>query len=136
MAEGVLVEEGQELGQEVVSGWGPGFFVGTPGAAGQEARAILQPLVAQLIEPGWTDHEPLSGGEGIQGAVVEGGQDFLDVEGRNAVSQLLFFMAASLAPWGRCPQTPEVFRFGTRIEGVAQPHRIQGPSRKDLGQDD
>ena len=43
--------------------------------------------MAQLIEPGGADHEPLSGGEGIQGAVVEGGQDFLDVEGRNAVTQ-------------------------------------------------
>ncbi len=114
----------QELSQEVVGGWGPGVFVGAPGATGMKRCAISEPLVAQLIEPGGTDHEPLSGGQGIQTTVVEGGQDFLNVERRKAMSPLLFFMVANLTHWGRCPKTPEGFRFGTRVERVAQPSGI------------
>jgi hypothetical protein len=53
-----------------------------------KAVAVLEPLVAQLIEPGGADKEPLGGGGGGEGAVVEGGQDFPDKEGGDTVSEL------------------------------------------------
>ena len=52
---------------------------------GLEGTAVLQPLVAQLVNPGWAEVQPLGGGEGIEPTVVEGGEDFLDVERRNTV---------------------------------------------------
>jgi hypothetical protein len=60
----------------------------------------------------------LGGGEGVERAVVEGGEDFLDVKGGNAVSELVFFIAARVTNWGRCPQAPEVYRFGPWLRGV------------------
>ena len=103
---------GQELGQEIMCGFEPGSFMIAPRSGELEAGAILQPLVAQRIEAGRRDHQSLGGGEGIEGAVIEGAQDFLDEECWNAVSELLFFIAATVAHLGgRCPQTPEVYRF-------------------------
>jgi hypothetical protein len=49
-----------------------------------EGTTVLQPLMAQLVKPGRTEVKALGGGEGIQPTVVEGGEDFLDVERRNA----------------------------------------------------
>ena len=46
---------------------------------------ILQPLMAQLVKTSRAEVESLGGGEGIELAVVEGGQDFLDVERRDTV---------------------------------------------------
>ena len=46
---------------------------------------ILQPLMAPLVETSRAEVESLGGGEGIELAVVEGGQDFLDVERRDTV---------------------------------------------------
>ena len=62
--------------------------------------------MAQFVEAGATDHQTLGGREGVELAGVEGGEDFLDVEGFEAVSQLLFFIGAEGSRWGRGPQAP------------------------------
>jgi hypothetical protein len=97
-----------KLGQEIVNGFGPRFFVVAARGSQLESCAVLEPLMAQLIEAGRTDHEALGRSEGIEGAVVEGAENLLSEESRNTVSKLLFFIAARLAHWGRCPQAPEV----------------------------
>lgn len=106
----------QELPEEIVSGLGPRGFVVAAGGSQMEAGAILEPLVAQLVEAGRTDQEPLGGGEGVERAGVEGGKDFLNEERGNTVSELLFFIAARVAAWGRCPQAPEVYRIEALVE--------------------
>ena len=107
---------GQKLDQEIVRRLGPGFFVVAAGGTELKARAVLKPLMAELVETGGTDHEPLGGGEGVERAVVEGAEDFPEVERGNAVSQLLFFIPARVTEWGRCPQAPEVYRFAALVE--------------------
>ena len=106
----------QELLEEIVSSLGPGCFVVAARGVELEDRPVLQPLVAQFIKARRTDHEPLGGGEGVECAVVEGGQDFLDEERGNAVSELLFFIAVRVVPWGRCPKPPEVYRIEALVE--------------------
>jgi len=96
----------QEVLEEIVGGLGPGCFVVAAGRGELEAGSVLQPLVAQFIKAGRTDHEPLGGGEGVECAVVEGGEDFLNEECGNAVSELLFFIAARVADGECCPQAP------------------------------
>jgi len=51
-----------------------------------EGTVVLQPLMTQLVKTSQAEVEPLGGRAGIQVAVVEGGQDFLNVEWRDAVS--------------------------------------------------
>src|SRR2546427_13006283 len=94
-----------------------------------EAAAILKPLVAQLVEAGRANHEPLGGGEGIERAVVEGSEDLLDIETGDAVSELLFFIAARVANWGGWPQAPEGYCIGALV-GRGQRRRKSG-LRKD-----
>ena len=53
-----------------------------------------EPLVTQFIEPGAANHQPLGGGGGVELAGIEGGEDVLDVEGGNAVSELFLFIGA------------------------------------------
>jgi hypothetical protein len=84
---------GQKLLEKIVDRFWPEFFVVATGGSQLKAGAVLEPLMAQLVETGRTDHEPLGGGEGVERAVIEGGEDLLDVEGRDAVSELLFFIA-------------------------------------------
>lgn len=75
----------QKFGQKVVSGgWPRGVMVAARGLR-LEGTAVLQPLMAQLVKPGRTEVKSLGGGEGIQPTVIEGGEDFLDVERWNAV---------------------------------------------------
>lgn len=88
---------GQEVLEEIVDGFRPGRLVIASGGSQLEARAILQPLMAQGIKAGRADHQPLGGGESVKGTGVEGLEDFLNVERGNAVSQLLFFIGASVA---------------------------------------
>lgn len=83
----------QELPEKVLSGGWPGCFVVAARRGRLEALAVLKPLVAQLIETRGTDHEPLGGSDGVQGAVIEGGENFPDVEVGDAVSELMFFIA-------------------------------------------
>jgi hypothetical protein len=71
---------GQEPFEEIVDGRWPGVAVIAAGGGGLKTVAILQPLMAQLIEPGGADQEALGSGGGVEGAVVEGGQDFPDEE--------------------------------------------------------
>jgi hypothetical protein len=96
----------QELLEEIVGGLRPGSFVVAARGGQVETGAILQPLMAQLVEAGRTDQEPLGGGEGGKRAVVEGGEDFLDEECGNAVSELLFFIAAQSSRLGALPPSP------------------------------
>ena len=71
-----------------------------------EGTLAAEPQMAQFVEAGATDHQALGGGEGIELAGVEGREDLLDVEGLEAVSQLLFFIGAEGSRWGRGPQAP------------------------------
>ena len=97
---------GQELLEKIMNGLGPGFLVVATGGSQLETGAVLEPLMAQLIEAGGTDHQPLGGGEGVECAGIKGGEDFLNVEGGGAVRELLLFIVASITAWGCCPQTP------------------------------
>jgi hypothetical protein len=71
--------------QEVVSGLGPRGLMVAAGRLWLKGPLVVQPLMAQLVEPGRGELESLGGGEGVELAVVEGGQDFLNVERRDAV---------------------------------------------------
>ena len=51
----------------------------------QEGPVVLEPLMAQLVNTGRSEMEPLGSGGRIQWAVIEGGEDFLDVKRRNTV---------------------------------------------------
>jgi hypothetical protein len=85
---------GQDVGQEIVSGLGPGSLVRAAGGLGSKVLRATEPLVAQFIEARAPDHQPLGGGSGVQLASVAGGEDFLDVERRNAVGELFLFIGA------------------------------------------
>jgi hypothetical protein len=50
--------------------------------------------MTQFVEAGAAEHQSLGGGSGVELADVEGGEDLLDVEGLETVSQLLFFIGA------------------------------------------
>lgn len=77
---------GQEVLKKIMGGFRPGSFVIAAGGSQLETGTILQPLVTQFVEPSWADHQSLRGGESVERASVEGGKDFLDIEGRSAVS--------------------------------------------------
>ena len=76
----------QKVGQELVGGGWPGGVVVAAGRLRLEGTVVLQPLMAQLVKTSQTEVEPLGGRAGIEVAVVEGGQDFLNVKRRNTVS--------------------------------------------------
>jgi hypothetical protein len=84
----------QKLAQESVSGGGPVGAVIATGGGHSERVLVHEPLVTQLIKPGAADHQALGGGGGVELARVEGGEDVLDVEGGNAVSELFLFIGA------------------------------------------
>lgn len=88
--EGLAVRE--EVGQEGVGDGGPvGMMIATGGLEG-EVLLMSEPLMAQFVEARAADHQPLGGSRGIQLAGVESGQDFLDVESSDPVSELLLFI--------------------------------------------
>jgi len=76
----------QKFGHKVVGNGRPGEVVVAPRGLRLEGAAVLQPLMAQLVKTSRAEVEPLGRRTGIELAVVEGGQDFLNVEWRNAVS--------------------------------------------------
>ena len=76
----------QKLGQELVGGGRPRGVVVAAGGLRLEGTVVLQPLMAQLVKTSPAEVEPLGGRTGIKLAVIEGGQDFLNVERGNAVS--------------------------------------------------
>ena len=53
--------------------------------------------MAQAIELGGTQVQALGRGGRIQLAGVEGGEDLLDVEGRDPMGELFFFMVLAAA---------------------------------------
>ena len=107
----------QNPGQELVGGLGPGGFVIAAGRLGGKSGLVLEPLVAQAVELGGADVQALGGGQRIQLAGVEGGEDFLNVEGRDAMSELgLFILGPSITAGAPGTKRAEVFRFGTRVE--------------------
>jgi hypothetical protein len=86
---------GQEVRQEGMSGRGPlGTMVAARGLEG-EGALVSEPVMAQFVEAGAADHKALRGDAGIELAGIEGGEDFLGVEGGDAVSELLFFIGAT-----------------------------------------
>lgn len=109
---------GQKVRQEIVRSFGPGFLVVTARGGELETGTVLKPSVAQLIKTSRTDHQPLGGGNGIEGAVVEGGQDFLGKERGNTVSELLFFIEANVAEGGAAPKPPKFIALRPRLRRV------------------
>ena len=83
-----------------MGGFGPRGLMVAARSGELETGAVLQPLVAQFVETGRRDQEPFGGGEGVEPAVVEGRENFLNEERGNAVSELLFFIAAKVACLG------------------------------------
>ena len=57
-----------------------------------ERGLAAEPKVAQFVEARATDHQALGGGVGSELAGIEGGQDLLDIEGLDAMSELWFFI--------------------------------------------
>jgi hypothetical protein len=89
---------GQDAGQEIMGGGWPGCFMIAAGRLGGESGFVAQPVVAEAVELGGTDVQPLRGGQCVELTCVEGGQDFLDIEGRNAMGQLgLFILGPSVS---------------------------------------
>jgi hypothetical protein len=82
----------QDSGQEIVGQSGPRSPMIAAGRLGDKSRLVRQPLVAQAVELGGAEVQALGGGQRIQLAVVEGGQDFLDVEGRDPMGELRLFI--------------------------------------------
>jgi hypothetical protein len=76
----------QKFGQKLVGGGRPRGVVVASWGLRLEGTVVLQPLMTQLVKTSQAEVEPLGGRAGIQVAVVEGGQDFLNVEWRDAVS--------------------------------------------------
>ena len=75
----------QKFGQEGVGrGW-PSRPMIAAGRLRTEGPMVLQPLVPQLVKAGLGELQPLSGGGGIQAALVEGRQDFLHIKRWNTV---------------------------------------------------
>jgi hypothetical protein len=82
----------EEVGQEGVGGGGPvGMMIATGRVEG-ERGLVAEPKVAQFVEARATDHQALGGGVGIELAGIEGGQDLLDIESLDAMSELLLFI--------------------------------------------
>lgn len=97
----------QEFFEKIMSGLGPGSFMIAAGGGEFEGGSVLQPLMTQFIEAGRTDQKPLGSRQGVERAVVESGEDFLDVECGNAVSELWFFIGARVGNGRPAPQAPE-----------------------------
>jgi hypothetical protein len=90
--EGLAV--GQELGQEGVGRGRPIRAMVAAGGGQTEGVLVEQPLMAQFVEPGAADHQPLGGGGRVELTRVEGGEDFLDVEELDPMSELFLFIGA------------------------------------------
>lgn len=97
---------GQKVLEKIMDGLGPGGLMVAAGRSQLETGTVLQPLVAQLVKASGADQQPLGGGEGIERAGIEGGEDFLDIEGGNTVSELFFFIAKIIVQRGALLQTP------------------------------
>ena len=85
---------GQFVGQEREGGRGPAGMMIAAGGLEGEGVFVGEPLMAQFVEPGAAEHQALGGSGGIELAGVEGGQDWLDVEGLDTVSELFLFIGA------------------------------------------
>ena len=83
---------GQEVGQEIVGRRRPRGVVVAARRLRLEGPVVLQPLMAELVKTGRAQMQSLGGGAGIELAVVEGRQDFLDIERRDAMGELGFFI--------------------------------------------
>jgi len=88
----------------------PEAAAGSAGRFGLEGLFVSQPAMAEAIELGWTDHQSLGGGGGIQLTEIGSGQDVLDKEGGNTVEELLFFFIADrIVIGGAAPKPPKFF---------------------------
>ena len=120
--EGLAV--GQDAGQEIVGRRRPRRLVIAAGRLGGKRRLVLQPLVAQAVELGGAEVQALGGGGRIQLAGVEGGEDFLDVERRDAMSELgLFILGRSVTARSTADQAGRSFSLWTRVEKESSPQR-------------
>lgn len=103
----------QKSGQKIVGGLRPARFVIATGGCGRESGLVTEPLMAKPVELGRTDVQTLCGREGVELAGVEGGQNFLDVESRNTMDELFFFMEGEDRV---LPPSPESFSHWTLVE--------------------
>jgi len=99
----------QELGQELLDFFGPGGAMGTAGTSQLKASAVLEPLVTQLIEPGYTDTYTLRCRSGVQVAFLDGLEQFPQVSGRDPMRELFFFMRPECSRLGALPPSPRSF---------------------------
>jgi hypothetical protein len=94
---------GQDAGEEILGDGRPRGFVIAPGGLGGESGLVAQPVVTETIELSGADVEPLRGGPRVQLAGVEGGENFLDIEGWNSMSELGLFILGPIMSAGTAP---------------------------------
>jgi len=87
---------GQAGGQEIMGGLGPGGFVVATGGHRCKPGLVTEPLMPQPIELGRADMQALRRRQGVELAVIEGGQDFLDEDRRNTMNELFFSWRARI----------------------------------------
>jgi hypothetical protein len=92
---------GQATGQEIVCRLRPRRSMVAAGRLGRKGGLVVEPLVAQAVELRGTEMQTLGGGQRVELTGVKGGQHFLDVEGRNAMGQLLLFILGRSVRLGR-----------------------------------
>ena len=95
-----------------------------------KGRFVGQPLMAQLVKPSGTDLQARRGGERIELAAIEGGEDFLDVERGDAMSQLLFSFSRECNAWRRCLPSAEVYRFWHWLMSLVPSLKKRAPANR------
>src|SRR5580698_8442315 len=103
---------GQAGGQEIMGGLGPGGFVVATGGHWCKSGPVTEPLMSQPIELGRADMQALRRRQGVESAVIEGGQDFLNEDGRDAMNELFFMADENRVK----PPSPESFSHWTFVE--------------------
>ena len=86
------VAVGQALGQIGVSLFRPLGLVIAAGGLRGECVLVVEPLMTQAINLGLAEVQALRGGQSVHLPRVESGQNFLDVDRRDTMSELLLFI--------------------------------------------
>jgi hypothetical protein len=94
------------------------------GGLGGETRLVAQPAVAEAIELGRANMQPLGGGQRVELTSVERGQDFLDIERGNAMSELgLFILGQRVSTGTAGGQGDRSFSLWTLVEEDSAPNK-------------
>ena len=81
--------------EEIEDIQGPRLAMVASGGLWDKTGALLPPLGAELVEPSASDAEMLLSGQGVDLAVIEGGENFPHHLGRNTMSDLWLFIRPS-----------------------------------------